>query len=113
MALADTPGGRSFPGDPLRAARGDPEPESRRLFAFLGEAWDAKVLDFDPSEHTATERYRWFTAQRRAAGGERATIYRSRVGTGGRSLDPLLRTLLRRRHGRLLRELGYLGHDEA
>jgi hypothetical protein len=90
-----------------------PEQECRRLFAFLGEAWHANVIDFDPAEHAATERYRWFTAQRRAAGGERATIYRSRVGAGGRSLDPLLRTLLRRQHGALLRQLGYLGSDEA
>jgi hypothetical protein len=89
----------------------DPERETRRLFAFLGEEWDARVIDFDPSEHAATERYRWFTAQRREAGGEAGTIYRSRVGTGGRSLDPLLRTILRRRHGRLLRQLGYPGPD--
>ena len=44
-------------------------------------------------------------AQRRQAGGDEATIYRSRVGTGGASLDPLLRTVLRRRHGDLLRRL--------
>jgi Sulfotransferase family len=85
----------------------DPETQARRLFAFLGEAWDPAVLEFDPRDHRATERYQWFTAQRRAAGGEEHTIYRSRVGAGGRSLDPLLRTLLRRRHGELLRTLGY------
>ena len=77
----------------------DPEAEARRLFDFLGEAWHPEVLDFDPADHAATERYRWFTAQRREAGGETATIYRSRVGAGGRSLDPVLRTLLRRQHG--------------
>ena len=87
----------------------DPEAEARRLFAFLGEAWHPEVLDFDPADHAATERYRWFTAQRREAGGETTTIYRSRVGAGGRSLDPVLRTLLRHQHGDLLRELGYLG----
>ena len=92
----------------------DPEAEARRLFAFLGEAWHPEVLDFDPADHAATERYRWFTAQRREAGGETTTIYRSRVGAGGRSLDPVLRTLLRHQHGDLLRELGYLGgSDEA
>ena len=48
------------------------------------------------------------TAQRREAGGETATIYRSRVGAGGRSLDPVLRTLLRHQHGDLLRDLHYL-----
>jgi hypothetical protein len=87
----------------------DPEAEARRLFLFLGEAWDPAVLRFDPADHTATERYRSFTAQRRASGGDSSTIYRSRVGAGGRSLDPVLRALLRRRQGELLRELGYLG----
>jgi hypothetical protein len=85
-----------------------PEAEARRLFAFLGEPWDPAVIEFDPRAHRATDRYRWFTAQRRAAGGEDATIYRSRVGAGGASLDPFLRTLLRRRNGDLLRRLGYL-----
>ncbi len=87
----------------------DPETECRRLFAFLAEDWDPAVLMFDPSAHRATDRYQWFTAGRREAGGDDSTIYRSRVGTGGRSLDPFLRTLLRRRNGDLLRELGYLG----
>ena len=82
----------------------EPETHGRRLFEFLGEAWDPAALEFDPTEHTATGRYRWFTAQRRATGGDDATIYRSRVGAGGRSLDPLLRTILRRRNGGLLRE---------
>ena len=86
----------------------DPAAQGERLFTFLGESWDPAVLDFDPAAHRATERYQWFTAQRRESGGDEATIYRSRVGTGGASLDPLLRTVLRRRHGDLLRELGYL-----
>ena len=69
--------------------------------------WDPAVLEFDPAEHSATDRYQWFSAQQRAAGGDERTIYRSRVGAGGASLDPILRTILRRRHGALLRELGY------
>jgi hypothetical protein len=89
----------------------EPESEGRRLFDFLGEAWLPEVLDFDPADHSATSRYRWFTARRRAAAGDTATIYRSRVGAGGASLDPFLRALLRRRHSGLLRELGYLGDD--
>ncbi len=87
----------------------DPETQGRCLFGFLNEEWDPTVLDFDPTEHRATDRYQWFTAGRREAGGDASTIYRSRVGTGGGSLDPFLRTLLRRRNGELLRELGYLG----
>jgi hypothetical protein len=89
----------------------DSEAEAQRLFAFLDEDWDASVLDFDPAAHSATDRYQWFTAQRREAGGDDSTIYRSRVGAGGSSLDPFLRTLLRRRNGKLLRQLGYLGDD--
>jgi hypothetical protein len=91
----------------------DPEAQARRLFDFLGESFAPEVLDFDPSEHTATTRYRWFTASRREAAGETATIYRSRVGAGGASLDLVLRNLLRRRHGPLLRELGYLDEPTA
>jgi hypothetical protein len=83
-----------------------PESEARRLFDFLGEAWQPDVLDFDPAEHAATERYRRFTASRREAAGESATIYRSRVGAGGATLDPFLRALLRRGAGDLLLELG-------
>ena len=85
----------------------DPETQGRRLFGFLGEPWDRSVLEFDPKDHAATERYRWFSARQREAGGDDRTIYRSRVGTGGESLDPVLRTILRRQNGDLLRDLGY------
>jgi hypothetical protein len=88
-----------------------PEAQGRRLFEFLGEDWHPAVLELDPTAHQATDRYQWFTAQRREAGGDTATIYRSRVGTGGDSLDPFLRTMLRRLHGPLLAELGYLDRD--
>jgi hypothetical protein len=89
----------------------EPEIEARRLFAFLGEDWEPGVLEFDPAEHRATERYRRFTARRREAGGESATIYRSRVGAGRAALDPFLRALLHRGAGDLLRQLGYLPAD--
>jgi hypothetical protein len=87
----------------------EPEAQARRLFDFLGEAWHPDVLELDPAAHTATERYRRFTASRREAGGDGATIYRSRVGAGRAALDPVLRTLLRRGAGDLLDELGYAG----
>jgi len=104
--------GRRLPGDRFLELRyevlvAEPETQGQRLFEFLGEPWDPSVLEFDPSEHSATDRYQWFSAQQREAGGEDSTIYTSRVGTGGDSLDPVLRTILRRRHGTLLRELGY------
>jgi hypothetical protein len=90
----------------------DPTTQGQRLFAFLGEPWDPEVLDFDAADHAATDRYRRFTAQRRADGGDGSTIYQSRVGAGGSSLNPVLRTILRRRNGALLRSLGYLGDDD-
>jgi hypothetical protein len=86
----------------------EPEPRLRELFAFLGEDWDPAVLEFDRAEHDGTERYSRFTAQRRSEGGDASTIYRSRVGAGKDSLDPVLRTMLHRSSGALLRELGYL-----
>ncbi|MET0772814.1 MAG: sulfotransferase [Candidatus Limnocylindrales bacterium] len=86
----------------------EPETQLRALFAFLGEDWDPAVLEFDKAEHDGTERYSRFTAQRRSEGGDGSTIYRSRVGAGKDSLDPVLRTMLHRSSGSLLRELGYL-----
>jgi hypothetical protein len=86
----------------------DPETELRALFDFLGEAWDPAVLEYDKVEHDGVDRHARFTAQRRSEGGESSTIYRSRVGAGRSSLDPLLRTMLHRSSGALLRELGYL-----
>jgi hypothetical protein len=88
---------------------GDPEAELRRLLTFLGEAWDPAVLAFDRSEHDGTERYTRFTAGRREQGGEDRAVYRSRVGAGRASLDPVLRTMLRRSSGPLLDELDYGG----
>jgi hypothetical protein len=87
----------------------DPEVELRRLFGYLGEAWDPAVLEFDRAEHDGTERYAKFTAGRREQGGDSGAVYRSRVGTGRASLDPVLRAMLRRSSGSLLDELGYSG----
>jgi hypothetical protein len=86
----------------------DPEGAARDLLAFLGEPWDAAVLELDAAGHQATERYQRFTAERRRTGGDDSAIYRSRVGAGGSGLDPVLRRLLRSSSGELLRELGYL-----
>lgn len=82
----------------------------RRLFEYLDEPFEEAVLEPDPAAHSGTERYRRFTAARRAAGGEATTVYRSRIGAGRTSLDPLLRLLLERGSGDLLRDLGYLDH---
>ena len=85
----------------------EPERVLRELFRFLDEPWDPVVLSWNELHHDTTDHYAGFTAARRAAGGDRAAIYRSRVGTGGSSLDPLLRAVMRRRSWSLMRELGY------
>lgn len=110
--------GRRLPSERFTEIRyehlvAEPEPVVRGLFEFLGEDWHPEVLDFDPADHSATDRYRRFTAGRRASGDDQSTIYRSRVGAGGASLDPFLRTLLRRRNGDLLRQLDYLAQPPA
>jgi hypothetical protein len=87
----------------------DPEAELRRMLLFLGEEWDPQVLAFDRAEHDGTERYTQFTAERREQGGDGSAVYQSRVGAGRASLDPVLRTMLRRSSGALLDELGYSG----
>lgn len=85
----------------------DPEHELRRIMTFLGEPWDPATLAFDRAEHDGTERYRRFTDERREQGGDTGAVYRSRVGAGRSSLDPVLRTMLRRSSGPLLDELDY------
>jgi hypothetical protein len=85
----------------------EPQATMRELLAFLGEPWDDRVVRFDEVEHDTTERYARFTRSRRDAGGERAAIYRSRVGVGRARLDPFLRGLLERSAGGLLDDLGY------
>ena len=107
-ALRDGPAADRYHELRYEALVADPEAHLRPLFAFLGEAWDPAVLAFDQQEHDGADRYRRFTAERRAAGGETGAIYRSRVGAGDARLDPILRRLLRRTSGDLLRELGYL-----
>jgi hypothetical protein len=86
----------------------EPETELRALLGFLGEEWDPAVLAFDNAQHDGTERYSRFTAQRRSEGTDGSVIYRSRVGAGRETLDPLLKTMLHRSSGSLLRDLGYI-----
>lgn len=88
---------------------GDPESTVRALLTFLGEQWDPQVLRYQEVNHDTTDRYAVFTATRRGTGGDDAPIYRSRVGVGKRTLDPVLRVLLARSGGPLLAELGYTG----
>ncbi|MFI9639914.1 sulfotransferase family protein [Micromonospora sp. NPDC051925] len=85
----------------------DPEKAMRGLFEFLGEPWEAGVLDYDGKQHDVAGKYTAEADRRRAAAGTDAPIYGSRVGTYRRELDPFLRVLVRVFSGATLRELGY------
>ncbi|MEV0943479.1 sulfotransferase family protein [Micromonospora wenchangensis] len=85
----------------------DPEKAMRGLFEFLGEPWEAGVLDYDGKQHDVAGKYTAEAERRRAAAGTDAPIYGSRVGTYRRELDPFLRVLVRVFSGATLRELGY------
>ena len=65
------------------------------------------MLEHDKRPHDVPERYLAFASSRRVASAERPPIYRSRVGSGHKELDPLLRLLVRLFGGATLRELGY------
>ena len=85
----------------------DPEATLRELLNFLGEPWDPAVLEHDKRPHDVPERYLAFASSRRVASAERPPIYRSRVGSGHKELDPLLKLLVKMVAGRTLNELGY------
>ncbi|MFG1901205.1 sulfotransferase family protein [Micromonospora carbonacea] len=85
----------------------DPEKAMRALFEFLGEPWEAGVLDYDGKQHDVAGKYTAEADRRRAAAGTDAPIYGSRVGTYRQELDPFLRVLVRIFSGATLRELGY------
>jgi len=85
----------------------DPEATLRALLDFLGEPWDPAVLEHDKRPHDVPERYLAFASSRRVASAERPPIYRSRVGSGHKELDPLLKLLVKVVAGRTLNELDY------
>jgi hypothetical protein len=105
-AGADLPAGRYHE---VRYERlvADPEATLRELLDFLGEPWDPAVLEHDKRPHDVPERYLAFASSRRVASAERPPIYRSRVGSGHKELDPLLKLLVKMVAGRTLNELGY------
>lgn len=79
----------------------DPEPELRRLIAFLGEEWDDAVLHHQDAPHDVTQGY----LQRHAPA--TGPIETGRIGAHKRRLNPALRLLLRVRSRRALKALGY------
>jgi hypothetical protein len=86
---------------------GDTEGTMRALLDWLGEPWDATVLDFDKQPHDVPDKYVELTAQRRRGEGSRGAVYRARAGAHRRELDPALRLLAWLFDRRALRELGY------
>lgn len=78
-----------------------------RLLEFLGEPWDDAVLRHDEQEHDVQARYYERSAHRRATSPSGGAVYRARVATAGRDLDPVLRAMTTLTARRTLRELGY------
>ena len=85
----------------------DPEGELRALVDWLGEDWDPAVLDHENQPHDVARRYREFSAARRRSAGTAGAIYRNRLGSGRRELDPALALAVALRTRTLRRELGY------
>ncbi len=85
----------------------EPEKTVRAVLEFLGEDWEDGIIDYEQHDHGRGTFGPSHTSKRRDEGGEASTVYRSRVGVGGKELDPLLRLLFRKRSGKLQRELGY------
>ncbi|MCG5456554.1 sulfotransferase [Micromonospora sp. PSH03] len=85
----------------------EPEKAMRGLFEFLGEPWEDGILDYDSKQHDVAQKYTTEAERRRAAVGDTAPIYGSRVGSYRRELDPFLRLLVRIFSGPTLRALGY------
>ncbi len=78
-----------------------------RMLEFLGEPWDDAVLHHEEQEHDVRSLYYEESAKRRATSADGCAVYRARVGTAGRGLDPVLRTLTSLACRSTLRELEY------
>ena len=111
--VAAREGGRTLPPSRYKELRYEklvaaPEAVIRELLEFLGEPWVDSILEYQKFEHNmAGDKHQHLTEKRRQASGESSTIYQGRVGAGKRELDPLLRLVLQRRAGDLMKELGY------
>lgn len=85
----------------------DGEGTLRELFEFLGEQWEPSVLDFEQQAHDVPDRYHAQALARRGKAGTTDAVYRSRVGSHQRELDPFMRLLLWATARSTLKELGY------
>lgn len=86
----------------------DPEPTLRGLLAFLGEPWEPQILDFDKKPHDVAGEYQAQLSSRRASANTRDAVYRSRIGSYRRELDPFVKTLIWLTSRSTLQQLGYL-----
>ncbi|HEY3534882.1 MAG TPA: sulfotransferase [Pedococcus sp.] len=85
----------------------DQEATVRELMDFLGEEFEPGMLDFEAHDHDVPDRYHAQALSRRTGEGTTEAVYRSRVGTHQRELDPLVRGLFQITSRRTLKELGY------
>jgi hypothetical protein len=80
----------------------------RGLLAYLHEDWEPQMLEFDKKPHDVPERYSKQLSSRQASAKTDAAVYRSRVGSYRRELDPAMRLLIWMTSRAKLRQLGYL-----
>jgi hypothetical protein len=85
----------------------DTEKALRGLFDWFDEPWEPAVLEYDKQRHDVPDKYT-AEAEKRRAGSTDQAIYKSRVGSFKRELDPLTRIMIWIFSRSTLKELGYL-----
>ena len=86
----------------------DPEATLRPMLEFLGEDFEPQMLEFDKQQHDVPERYNAQLSSRQASANTDSAVYRSRIGSYRRELDPVTRVLVWCTSRSTLRQLGYL-----
>ncbi len=86
---------------------GNSEETLRGLLNFIGEEWEPQVLEFNTQPHDVPDRYQAQLSSRQASAKTQDAVYRSRIGSYRRELDPLARTLIWFTSRSTLRQLGY------
>jgi hypothetical protein len=85
----------------------DTEATMRSVLQWIGEPWADEVLHHTEHPHDVMEAYGKLTSGRRAKQGEGTAVYRSRVGQGRHTPDPLMQVLVKLRADKTLKRLGY------
>lgn len=104
--------GRTLPEKRYREIRyellvTEPERTMRSLLEFLDAPWDDAVLDYQRHQHDVLPAYQEFSSRRRASSQNVSAVYRTRVGSHRKEMDPILRALFLACSARMLRRLGY------